>query len=237
MGEQVLDRDERNMKEFLCKLVKNPETLSAWDVAAINARIEDCWDWIYRLRMGGRSAALTVLCILLWSARHRSPDVKLDVEKSIAKAFDICRDPSFIRPEWGIVLAGVLIAGYLNRLSESDDNNSARQEIEKQCRMVLRNLEGYAGTTEVVRTATGVMLTEWDAGFPNGLNPVIKSCLDGWPDTAGAQGLDLGMIRDYLEPLSCRILAGDMTHRERMLYKAMLELNGDWALFGRLWIA
>ena len=50
-----------------------PEILSALDAATINARIEDCLDSMYRLRMGGRTTAMTVLCILLWSVDKFCP--------------------------------------------------------------------------------------------------------------------------------------------------------------------
>jgi len=217
------------MKQLLKGLIENPEMVAGMDNAGINAHIEECLASLNRLRMGGRSTPLTALCVLLWHAHGRSPEVALDVERCLTKAFDICRDPSYVRPEWGVVLAGVLIAKYMDRLSESENGEGPREGVARQSRMMLRDLDGR-GVTKPVQEAAGALLNAWDAEFPRGLAPVVETCLNAWPETSSAKDLDLETIRAYLGPLSSEIVTCNMTHRERVLYRAMCERDGKWEM-------
>ncbi len=236
MTRQVLRRDDEkhiDMKRFLEEMIENPEMVGAMDSANINAHIEECLASLNCLRMGGRSTPLTALCILLWYARDRGSDVALDVERCLTKAFDICRDPSYVRPEWGVVLVGVLVARHLDRLPERERKDKPREEVARQCRMLLRDLDSR-GVTPPVRDAAGVLLNAWDAGFPHGLTPVVQTCLNTWPETSGAKDIDLKTIVEYLGPLSSEIVTCNMTHRERVLYRAMCERDGKWDMLSRI---
>lgn len=232
VSRQVLDLDDAKhleMKSLLETLIHDQGLASRLESQLVNDYIGTCLGAIRRLRMGGRSTSLTVLCILLWAVHERGSEIEIDVEEVLAKAFDICRDPSYVRPEWGVVLIGVLVARYLGRLPEIEGKSEQRKEIVKQCRMMLRDLD-QRGVTEPVKESAGALLNAWDAHFPRGLTPVVKAGLNSWPDIAAATDLDPETIRKYLRPLSTEIVTCDMTKRERVLYRALSEMDGKWAM-------
>lgn len=232
MSRRPLDKDNAShmdMKEFMNMMIFDPSIVDKIEFAEINSRIKEYLDAIHRFRMGGRSTPLISLCLLLWYAHNHGADLEINVEECLTKAIDICRDPSYVQPEWGVVLTGVIVAHYVSLLPVKDGNDNPREEIEKQCRMMLRDLD-QRGVTQPVRQAAGALLNAWDAGFPHGLTPVVKAGLNAWPDTTDVKDLDLKAIQSYLGPLSSQIVTCDMTQRERTLYHAMCELDGKWEL-------
>jgi hypothetical protein len=178
--------------------------------------------------MGGRSASLIALCVILWRIDHKRRGVRLDVEALLSVAFRIALDPSFIFPEWAVVLAGVLLARHTERLSPD-----SRDEVVRQCMLLLRDLEGRPSVSRAVRIAAGALRQEWDCGFRIGLDPVVRCCLREWPDTANARNISPSALDEIVRAMN-EVLPGAFTERERRLYRLNLERQGEWAVLGRV---
>ena len=89
-----------------------------------------------RFTMGGRSTCLIALSLLLWKGdKSYIKSSGISVEELLSMSFRIITDPSFIFPEWGAVLAGVVIAKHLDDFSEE-----SLTDIDNQCKLLLRHL-------------------------------------------------------------------------------------------------
>ena len=115
-----------DVKMFAILEVINKDHQRICKMGNYNATLDLCMCRLNNLRMGGRSSSLIAMSVMLWSVHDRGCDVKVDVERFLALAFRIAVDPSFVQPEWAVVLAGVMIARYLNRLPEQ-----LKKEVEK----------------------------------------------------------------------------------------------------------
>jgi hypothetical protein len=211
------------MFELLEVIIKSPQQICEMDNYEVNAILDLCMYRLNKLRMGGRSSSLVAMSVVLWSIHDRGCDVKVDVERFLALAFRIAMDPSFVQPEWAVVLAGVMIARYLNRLPEGP-----KEEVEKQCKRLLCYLEGDEQGNEVVRDAARGLIQSWDKNFPDGLNPVVKACLDGWADRLSVKITD-EELEKKMDEMS-KSLPANMKDEDRKLYREYLERKGKWQI-------
>lgn len=218
-------RTDEETIERLEVIFKNPESVCQMDDDELGSAIAFCINRLHRFRMGGRSTCLIALSILLWHVHERANAVKINVEECLTLTFRTALDPTFIQPEWGIVLAGVILARYLDRLPEE-----SKKETDRQARLILRHLEARACTPKSVKSAASALLQAWDTSFPYGLDSVVKATLETWPPTTSVSNISddkLGYLMDELSG----ILPAEITERERMLYKLNLERKGKWQLF------
>ncbi len=211
--------------EQLEAIFKDPGSICEMDDDNVASAITFCYERLHRFRMGGRSSCLIALSVLLWHAHERADAVIIDIEECLALAFRTAVDPTFIQSEWGIILAGVIIARYLDRLP-----GESKEEASKQARLLLRHLEARPSTPQSVKSAASALLQAWDASFHDGLDPVVKAGLETWPPTASGADISDDKLSYLMDELS-RILPAEITERERMLYKLNLERQGKWQLF------
>lgn len=214
-----------DVKMFAILEVINKDHQRICKMGNYNATLDLCMCRLNNLRMGGRSSSLIAMSVMLWYVHDRGCDVKEeDVERFLASAFRIAVDPSFVQPEWAVVLAGVMIARYLNRLPEK-----LKKEVEKQCKRLLRYLEGHEHGNKVVRDATRALIRSWDKNFPDGLNTVVKACLDGWADRSRVKTTDNEELKKKMDEMS-ESLPASMKDEDRKLYRAYLEQEGKWRI-------
>jgi len=206
------------------EILRNPADVSQMAKNEIDSIVRFCMRRLNRFRMGGRSSCLVGLSIVLWHSHDHADTEEIDVEECLTLAFRITLDPTFVQPEWGVVLAGVIIARYLDGLPAE-----LKKEIGKQSRLVLRHLESRSAN-KAVRSAASALLMAWDGSFPKGLNPVIKAGLEAWPQTTAGSEIANDRIERLMEELS-EVLPAEILERERLLYRLNLERQGKWQLF------
>jgi hypothetical protein len=216
-----IERDNEIYKS-LETIISNPEEIRKMDNEAVNATLNFCINRLNRFRMGGRSSALVGLSVLLWHLHERGTDIKIDVEECFSLAFRTAIDPSFVQPEWGIVLSGVLIARYLDRLP-----SQASAEIVRQCRLLLEHLEKDNNNLTTMPQAASALIQTWDADFPQGMNPVVKTCLAGWPETTSVNIIDKRRLEKLIDEMNSNLPA-NLSERQRKLYRLQLEQWGKW---------
>ncbi|MEK7992738.1 MAG: hypothetical protein AAB403_02930 [Planctomycetota bacterium] len=216
-----IERDEEWEKRF-AEILRNPSVVDSMNDSAVATVVEECVGRLSRLRMGGRSTPLYALSIVLWKSHNRSLESAFDVEELLATAFRICLDPSFVRPEWGVVLTSVVIARYLERLPAGECS-----EIVGQCRMNLRFLESSSTVVTAVQQSARVLLACWDAEFPSGLEPVLAACRENWPTSSSVSDVSSGRLREIMDEMNA-VLPGLLTERERSLYRLHMERSGNW---------
>ena len=219
-----IKRDLRRIDE-LRSFVERPESLAELSDAEAQALIDDCLARLHRLRPGGRSTSLLGLSIFLWSLHERWPRIKLEIEHCLALAFRIAIDPSFIHPEWGVILAGVLLARYVERLPVD-----ARDEVVQESRLRLRDLEDRPRVPNVVRSTASALIESFDAGFPEGVDPVFRCCLRDWPSTEGIRDIPDQRLSEIIADIA-RLLPATLNERELRLYRLFLERRGEWGIF------
>jgi hypothetical protein len=222
-----IGRDVERLRE-LEEILKDPATVLHMDNASVQAVIDGCIVRLRRLRMGGRSSSLVGLSVVLWNVHDRDPQLAIDVEDCLALAFRVALDPSYVQSEWAVVLAGVLIARYARRLSAA-----SREEVIGQCRLLLRDLEGRRDLASPIRRAASALLEAWDTGFPDGLNPVVHSCLEEWPETAAVSAMPQEKLIEIVTTMN-RSLPAWLSDRERRLYRLHLEREGRWGVLERV---
>ena len=207
-------------------VLSNPSKIAEMDNSKVGETVETCVGRLRRVRMGGRSTPLYVLAILLWHAHDRSPRIQVDVEELLALALRISLDPSFVQPEWAIVLLGVLIARY-------EGDHKDREEVFRQCRLNLRYLERSSTATIPVRRAAARLLECWDATFQEGLDPVIQAGRAAWPESSSISNIQPDRLEEMITEMN-EILPASLTDRERRLYRLHFERNGIWDMLGRI---
>lgn len=221
----IIDRDKIRK---LSSIIENPANIGKKGKLTFREAIDECINSLSRLRMGGRSVCLVAASVLLWHEAQRSKDAKIDIEQWLALAFRISMDPSFIQPEWGIVLAGVLIEKYVDALPEE-----IQVEIINQARRLLCYLEDQRDSNASASLAASALLRSWDAGFPNGLNPVIKSCFERWPDTSEVSAISDERLKQLTDEMESSLPAS-ISEREKMLYRLYLERSGEWKVLANV---
>jgi hypothetical protein len=226
--ESLKDRDAR-FGAAMRAIIEDPAAITGKDADSTKALIGFCRRRLGRMRMGGRSAPLVGLSVVLWNARDPR-ELDIDVEDLLTTALAVSMDPSYIWPEWGIVLAGVLICRYLAQLSE-DAGQPKRDETEliNQCRLRLRHLiEGHPPrATEPVRHAARVLEDQWALGFPDGLQPVVESCLGSWPRTDEVASASPEFLQQRIDALD-QIQPAWYLEEDRRFYRLSMERGGTW---------
>jgi len=221
-----IDNDIKTLKE-LKKLIQNSDSISSMNEKEINDKILYCMKQLNKFTMGGRSACLIALSLLLWKSDRSCvslPDI--DFEPLLSMSFRITTDPSFIFPEWGIILAGVIIAKYSDCFPKD-----SLDDILKQCKLLLQHLKNKSGLHDAIRITAEALLASWENNFCEGLNPLVKTSLAAWPDTSDCKDINTEELREQLVKLSKRTLSADLNISERRLYKLLLEKEGEWKQF------
>lgn len=73
------------------------------------------------------------------------------------------------------------------------------------------------------------LLEAWDMGFPEGMNPVAKACLRGWPETETIAAMPNERLDELMDHLNA-ILPARASQRELRIYRLGLERQGLWGL-------
>lgn len=220
-----IEQDVYWYKKFEDILRNQQHSINGMDDTTVTATASECLRQLQHLRMGGRSAPLYVLAILLWHAHDRWPRIPFDVEERLSLAFRISLDPSFVQPEWGIVLMGVLINRYAKRLPTEND---VKDEVLCQCRQNLGHLAECSAATNVVQGATAKLLECWSGDFPKGVDPVRHICLESWPDTSDIQDFPKDKLDEIIREMNEKLPA-TLTEDDRRHYRLHLERKGIWS--------
>ena len=223
---KVLHRDVDFATEVQLR-IQDLSTITSLSETDFWGLAENWYGRLHRLRMGGRSLALAGMSIMLWNGYDR-PTIDIDVEEYLATVLRIGHDPSFVQPEWAIILSGVLIARYSNKLPQD-----AAAEILEQCRLLLRNLEISNPILPPARTAASRLLEAWDEGFCNGLEPVVSAAYASWPTTEGLGTLAEEKLESLVADIDTR-LPTCWSERERRIYRLHMERKGIWGVLERV---
>lgn len=234
MADTTLDTIKRGDEVILEKIkpmISKPQRIGSMSDEQVRQEIDWCLDRLRRLRMGGRTAPLPWMAVLLWHAHGRWPGVQFNVEESFAQAFRVSFDPSFVMPEWAIVIVGVLLARYSDKIPEhGEDGKRIREEVLTQSRLMLCECEGGGWATTPARLAAMSLLECWDMSFPEGLQPVVRTALDTWPRTESIARISQEKLDSLIAEMS-RTLPRWMTERDRRVYRLYLERKGTWSVF------
>lgn len=224
-----IDRDIAEFESSLHPLLKEPTSAAKLDENDFVDLLRYCVGRIRRLRMGGRSLPLFSLGVLLW---HRDSDslaqADIDVEELLADALKICRDPSYVQPEWALVVVGALLARHASLIPDE-----VRDEALQQCRIMLCFLEQPGRSVEAVAMASRTLINCWDEGFSNGLQPVVDACLKAWQDPSEVRGISKGRLKELIVAMNDH-LPETLSDRDRDLYRRYRELSGSWQLLERI---
>ncbi|MBI5765456.1 MAG: hypothetical protein HZA51_18260 [Planctomycetes bacterium] len=213
------------------EFIENPASILALSEERYRETIDMCRNAIHRVRPGNRSGALPILSIFLWYGRDRLKRDSINVEELLADAFRIAIDPSFIEPEWALVLIGVLLARYEQDIPQG----RSRDETLRQLRHNLRYLQSSPATSDAVQLAAGALLSCWDSwheGTSKDLQPIIRACHEGWPSTAGGSAVRDTIFDNQIGDLIANwgLYMGALTKYDRQLCRLYFERNGEWNL-------
>jgi hypothetical protein len=105
----------------------------------------------------------------------------------------------------------------------------AREEIINQSRHQLRDISDDPALPKPVHMAATSLLEEWESKFRSGLDPVVQSCLRGWPDTVSVHSTSQTELNEIIQIMN-QTLPGSLSDKDRSFYRLNLERNGDWKL-------
>jgi hypothetical protein len=221
------ERDAR-MATALTAIIRNPGILADMDQEEVVGDIKFCVKRLRLVRMGGRSVALVALSVILWYAKEPE-QIPLDIEDLLVMAFGITTDPSYIWPEWGVVLAGVLIARYLPLMAE--DSERQKQELTQQCRLRVAHLcrQIPPVATRPARDAAQALRGQWDEGFRHGLDAVVKAAIDAWPDTLAVESTSAEILKARISALDL-IQPAWYSAEDWAFYRLSMERSGNWVI-------
>jgi hypothetical protein len=202
-------------------IIGDPARLRAMGEDRVSSIMKDCFRNLSRIRSGGRSARLVCLSVLLWNNRERALPADLDPEDLLALAFHLALDPSLLFPEWGVVLAGVLLIGFAERLPL----DSKGQTLAKCWRLVAY----LSQTTSLpsVANAARTLVAERETKSAGCLNQIIQAALRQWPDTRDINSMPQGELEAGIAPLN-EILPALWADHQRKIYRLFLERERAW---------
>ena len=238
MPSESLEARDVRLAHFVKQIVEQPERIPNIPPAAIKAGVLFCIKRLLGFRMGGRSGPLVALSALLWKADRASlsflwkPDPDelnpFDVEGLLAVSFSIAADPSYIWPEWAIVVIGVIVARVM---PDVDQEPAVKAEILAQTRLRLSQLSGTGlplPAASVSRTAR-LLLEAWDGGFPSGIESIAIACEEAWPVPPIGFEVPDDQLQVEVERLD-QIMPAWYTQHDRMLYRISLERKRAWLI-------
>lgn len=228
---EVLQERDVRLAAALREIVRDPSIVANLDEETVIGDVDFCLARLRLVRMGGRSVGLVGLSVILWFARHPEK-LRLNVEEILVTAFGISMDPSYIWPEWGIVLAGVFIARYLPLLPDgTDGQKKAKLELSQQCRLRLAHLHRQVlpAPLEAVGQAAKALEEAWDNGFSEGLQRVTAVCKASWPDAPAFAATSAELLRARISALDL-IQPAWYTTEDRALYRLSMERADTWLI-------
>lgn len=224
--ETLADRDNE-LIQAVVGIIRNPELRNEKSDLELTSLARYCLRRIRLLRMGGRSAPLVALAVLVWRWPGK---LRLDLEETLNLAFSVAADPSYIWPEWGIVLVGAILARF-DSLETTDDilSKSGREEILRQAELRLVHLQKGEPPTasEGVRRTAEALLAAFRNRFPNGITSVVDAASQGWPQMR--QSLSEDELKLRVAELD-RSMPAWYTDEERAIYKRSLEDRNAWLI-------
>ena len=224
--ETLADRDAE-LAGAVTSIVRDVQALDQMPSAEVSALACYCLGRIRLLRMGGRSAPLVALAVIVW---RRASDVRLDSEEALNLALGVAVDPSYIWPEWGIVLAGAILAQY-GSLQKTDQvrTENGWQEIVRQAELRLVHLESgeRPAPTDGVRRTAEALLVALRSHFPLGIRPVVEAASQEWPSVAGPINAD--ELRTRVAELD-RSMPAWYSNEDRAMYRRSLEERDAWLI-------
>jgi len=234
---QSLGGRDAEFAAFVKALIENPSRIDELSATHIKETSLFCFGRLQAFRMGGRSAPLVGLNVLLWRAKPE--DLRfLNIDWALNIAFAIATDPSYIWPEWGVVLAGVLISKCTSLLPETtDEERPMKIELLAQAELRLTHLAGDRPPTSgpSVRVTAQTLITEWKRGFPNGLQPVVEASRADWPALDQINGMSDTTLQAEIDRLD-RIMPAWYDDEDRRIYRLSMERKDSW-LVGKVRLA
>jgi hypothetical protein len=221
----ILKRDVDKLKQ-LNDIIGAPSQILKMDGKSVQAVLQECLARLRTVRMGGRSTSLACLSIVLWQIKPANQKEMIEslgsvnVEALLALAFQLACDPSYIQPEWGVVLAGVLIAKYSRQMPRG-----SKSEAMQQCHVLLQHLKKCAKSSSV-RHAAAALLQAWKNNFRDGLDSVIQNGYRQWPKTDDCSSISQRELDKQIRKL-LKVLPEAMNERQRKLYRLFLERKGS----------
>lgn len=219
----TIDADLRSFKQ-LEGFIRDSGSITGLSEKEIHDHLHYCIEALNRFAMGGRSTCLIGLSLLLWKGNQSYiKSSEINIEKLLPLSFRITTDPSFIFPEWGVVLTGVIIAKYRYCFPEK-----SLEVVENQCKLLLRHLTSRLDLSDAIRVTAESLLTSWKNDFYEGLEPLVRTALLAWPDTSNCEKVTVEELEKSLSKLFKKKLATDLNLNERRAYKLLLENKGKW---------
>jgi hypothetical protein len=226
MNESATNRDAIEWEEIR-GWVCDPSKINQMNADEVLSRIQKCVSCIERVRMGGRSASIFAISALLWYGKGKVNKQQIDVEKLMSLALHIVTDPSFVQPEMGIILAGVLVARYSDWLSDD-----CREEILSQTKLMLNYFATQDSYPNQVRSVAWALTTSWELDFEVGIQESISIMKSGWPETTSMQSI-LGnhdRLNRLFEDMRKEELPASVGHWGKSLYRLYFERGGLWEI-------
>jgi len=217
----VTDRDIEYFNQVKA-LIADPGTVSRMTKQDIISWSDFCLSRVNRVRKGGRSKPLIALSVMLWRARTKWPGASDQLEAILATALRIALDPTFIQPEWGVVLTAAVLARHMGSFPKD-----SRDEIRRESIAVLRFLADHQKASRSVRLVAKRTLEEDASGYPNGLKPVVVTALDSWPSTRAVRSLGNDEVDRLVAAMDDKVPAM-LTPYDRKVYRLKLEREGIW---------
>lgn len=222
-----LDERDEELAEKLGRILRQSDLLKTEDASSINDTLDYCLARTRLVRMGGRSAPLVAASVIVWGTP--AARLRFDLEGAFGVALAVASDPSFVWPEWGVILAGVLVARF-SVLVDNFRESPARAQDELLAQVRLRLTHFVKGTppasqSRVIEVARAT-LYEWERHFPDGLVPVVKIAQEMWPQPSTVSSAELTRRMEVLDTT----MPAWYSEEDLSIYRAELEGSGNWVI-------
>lgn len=206
--------------------VLRPKEISNFSSSSLFTEIDRCLHFLKRLRMGGRSASLVFLSLLLWHGKDRLTKEQINVEELLALGFRIAGDPSFVQPEMGLILVGILGAKYKDFVKDPEKEG---EQIWLQTKLMLDYFATKESSSNPVSAVAWVLSTSWEDNREIALQEAVAIMKNRWPSTSAMKFISKERAKNIFGNMGKKLPIYNIDI-DRTFYRLWFEYSGLWEI-------
>lgn len=218
----IVNREKSASRNMIDAGLLDITRLKSMSVDEIKLHIRTLLENIEHVRMGGRSISMLSLCSILWYVPTSKLTRIIDCERLIGLGIRISGDPSYVFPQLGLLLSGILIARHSDLLPAS-----IRETVKAQTYRVLSYIDSDSRNFEKCRSLASCLMAAWDIDLQLGVKKASRLIFRHWPKPV----IPFTANGDKIDRLAANVsrkLTPCWSSLDWAIYRLFLKREGSW---------